>query len=172
MQPIYVTITLLGCAMCLASAGADDSYDVDLNDKNLDYEFAFAQLRDNVFAEVGEKFHPNRVLRYLKKLHQVMTMEGHVPEDKNAREYREKLRGDVERLINVSIRTPSKCDQGSFDEIDHLMRQFGDHKYQVIPYLKYQEKLLHNYCEQVRDWHSGEDSSSEPIIDLANGNEE
>lgn len=162
MQLICVIITLMGCATSLTSVQATktyDSYDVDLNDKNLDLEFAYAQLEDNIFAEIGEKFHPERVLYYLKKWRHVMTLVK-VPENKYVRQYREEQRRDVDDLIDVSIRTPSKCENSSYEQIDYLMRRFKFHQYQVIPYLRYHKNLLHNYCEQLL---YGDSSSDEDL---------
>lgn len=153
MQFIYIVITLIGCCVGSTKAGSydrNDIYDVDLTDGKFDYKFAYRQLDDNVFAEIGEKFEPERTLYYLRKWHYLMTL-GQEPEDEYMRNMRQEQRLDVERLIHASIVTPSKCGRRSYEEIRDLLQKFEDHKYNVIPYLKRQRDRLYELCRGLLD---------------------
>lgn len=91
MKFVYIIITLIGYCVGSTSAGSNDSYDsydVDPTDGKFDYEYAYEQLHDDLFAEIGEKFTPERTLYYLRKWHYWMPLDQEL-ENGNTRKWRQ-----------------------------------------------------------------------------------
>lgn len=144
MQPIiYATTVLFWCAAGLTSATYDDLYDVELADGKYHYDYAYAQMRDNIYED--EKFSPKRTLYNLRKWYYLMTLREPVEE------YKIEEKENVARLIHASIITPSKCSRRSYNEINSLLKEFEEEKYNIIPYLKKQRKRLYEFCLELLD---------------------